>query len=178
MLQIRSRTRPCNVAQNGGSTSVCTSTGIERESCNTNQCREFQPIFYPDWIKFSLQVTFSQRLETARPYLALRRDLPAFSPSTSWESPTPAAPQSMETPHLGAPPRLMLTTTMSVVTGDTVMPPALSKVQKWYNSICEWVILAFHTQRLLSLLPREPVRLCDFNPWMQFQKKIFSSIKN
>ena len=130
MLQSRSRTRPCNVAQNGGSTSVCTTAGIERESCNTNQCREFQPIFYPDWIKFSLQVTFSQRLETARPYLALRRDLPAFSPSTSWESPTPAAPQSMETPHLGAPPRLMLTTTMSVVTGDTVMPPALSKVQK------------------------------------------------
>ena len=44
MLQTRSRTRPCNVAQNGGSTSVCTSTGIERESCNNNQCREFQPL--------------------------------------------------------------------------------------------------------------------------------------
>ena len=71
-----------------------------------------------------------QRLETALPYLALLRDLHAPSPSTSWESPTPAAPQSMETPHLGAPPRLMPTTTMSLVPGDTVMPPALFKVEK------------------------------------------------
>ena len=102
---------------------------------------------------------------------ALPRDLPVPSPSTSWESPTPAAPQSMETPHLGAPPKLMPTTTMSLVPGDTVMPPALFKVEKWYNYIGEWVILAFNTQRPLSLLPQEPVRLCELNPWMQFQKK-------
>ena len=54
MLQSRSRTRPCNVAQNGGSTSICTSAGTERESCNTNPCREFQPIFHPDWIFFAI----------------------------------------------------------------------------------------------------------------------------
>ena len=81
-------------------------------------------------IGFSLQFSLFQRLETALPYLALLRDLPVPSPSTSWESPTPAAPQSMETPHLGAPPRLMPTTTMSLVPGDTVMPPALFKVEK------------------------------------------------
>lgn len=81
-------------------------------------------------IGFSLRFSLFQRLETALPYLALLRDLPVFSPSTSWESPTPAAPQSMETPHLGAPPRLMPTTTMSLVPGDTVMPPALFKVEK------------------------------------------------
>jgi len=34
----RSRNRTCNVAENGGSTSVCTSPGTETESCNTDQC--------------------------------------------------------------------------------------------------------------------------------------------
>ena len=48
LLQRRSRTRPCNVAQNGGSTSVCTSTGIRTQSCNNNYCREFQLLFNPE----------------------------------------------------------------------------------------------------------------------------------
>merc|ERR1719153_790294 len=65
----------------------------------------------------------------APPLTALLRDLLVPSPSTSWESPTSAAPQLMETPHLGAPPRLMPTTTMSLelVPGDTAMPLALFK---------------------------------------------------
>merc|ERR1719193_2459422 len=65
----------------------------------------------------------------APPLTALLRDLPVPSPSTSWESFTSAAPQLMETPCLGVPPRLMPTTTMSLelVPGDTVMPLALFK---------------------------------------------------
>merc|ERR1719228_1122270 len=65
----------------------------------------------------------------ALPLTALLRDLPVPSPSTSWESFTSAAPQLMATPCLGALPRLMLTTTMSLelVPGDTVMPLALFK---------------------------------------------------
>ena len=65
----------------------------------------------------------------ASPMMALQRDLPASSPSTSGESPTSPVPPSMETP-LGVPPRLMLTTTMSLelVPGDTVMPVAPWKV--------------------------------------------------
>ena len=60
-----------------------------------------------------------------------------LSPSTSWESHTSAAPQLMETPGLGVPPRLTLTTTMSLalVPGGTVMPPALFKVQIRHNLI-------------------------------------------
>ena len=41
MIQTQSRTRPCNVAQCGGSTSICTSTGSTTQSCNNNCCREF-----------------------------------------------------------------------------------------------------------------------------------------
>merc|ERR1719234_1398633 len=65
----------------------------------------------------------------ARPYLALLRDLPASSPLPTWTSPTSAAPPSMETPHLGAPPRLIPTMFMSVelAPGDPAMPPALFK---------------------------------------------------
>merc|ERR1719391_1986643 len=65
----------------------------------------------------------------APPLKALLRDLPVPSPSTSWESHTLAAPQLMETPGLGVPPRLTLTTIMSLalVPGGTVMPPALFK---------------------------------------------------
>merc|ERR1712212_950711 len=60
---------------------------------------------------------------------ALLLDLPVPSPSTTWESSTPDAPPSMETPHHGVPPRLMPTTTTSLelVPGDTVMPLALFK---------------------------------------------------
>merc|ERR1719264_1921985 len=63
----------------------------------------------------------------ASPTTALQRDLPAPSPSTTWESSTPDVPPSMETSHPGVPPRLMPTTTMSpeLVPGDTAMPPAL-----------------------------------------------------
>merc|ERR1711935_1309101 len=61
--------------------------------------------------------------------MALQRDLPVPSPSTTWESSTPDVPPSMETPHPGVPPRLIPTTTMSLelVPGDTVMPLALFK---------------------------------------------------
>ena len=41
IIQTQSRTRGCRTAQNGGSTSVCTSTGSATRSCNTNGCREF-----------------------------------------------------------------------------------------------------------------------------------------
>ena len=71
------------------------------------------------------------------PLRALLWAPPVLSPSTSWESHTPAAPPSMETPHPGAQPRLMPTMIMSLalVPGGTVMPPALFKVQKQNNSI-------------------------------------------
>ena len=35
----RSRTRRCNVAQNGGSTSVCTGTVTETEKCTMKDCK-------------------------------------------------------------------------------------------------------------------------------------------
>ena len=41
MIQTQSRTRTCNVAQCGGSTSICTSTGSTTQSCNNNACGEF-----------------------------------------------------------------------------------------------------------------------------------------
>ena len=41
MIQTQSRTRTCNVAQCGGSTYICTSTGSSTQSCNNNCCREF-----------------------------------------------------------------------------------------------------------------------------------------
>ena len=43
IIQTQSRTRGCRTAQNGGSTSVCTSTGSATQSCNSNGCREFHP---------------------------------------------------------------------------------------------------------------------------------------
>ena len=78
-------------------------------------------------------------VQAASPMTALQPDLPAPSPSTTWESSTPDVPPSMETPHPGVPPRLMPTTTMSpeLVPGDTVMPLALFKVWKIHNSIGE-----------------------------------------
>merc|ERR1719458_799291 len=68
-------------------------------------------------------------VQAASPMMALRRDLPAPSPSTTWESSTPVAPPSTETPHHGVPPRLMPTTTTSpeLVPGDTAMPLALEE---------------------------------------------------
>merc|ERR1711902_45813 len=68
-------------------------------------------------------------VQAASPMTALLLDLPVPSPSTTWESSTPDAPPSMETPHHGVPPRLMPTTTTSLelVPGDTVMPLALFK---------------------------------------------------
>merc|ERR1711878_235142 len=59
-------------------------------------------------------------------YPVLLKDLLASSPSPSWASLTSDVPPSMETPHPGAQPRLMPTTTMLVesVPGDTVMPLA------------------------------------------------------
>ena len=38
--QARSRTRGCDQAQFGGSTSVCTTTGTETQACNTQCCRK------------------------------------------------------------------------------------------------------------------------------------------
>merc|ERR1719234_2081086 len=65
----------------------------------------------------------------ALPYPALLRGLPACSPSPTWTSLTSDVPPSMETPHLGAQPRLIPTMFMSVelAPGDTVMPLALFK---------------------------------------------------
>ena len=39
--QTQSRSRDCNVAQNGGSTAVCTSSETATRSCNNNACRKF-----------------------------------------------------------------------------------------------------------------------------------------
>merc|ERR1719288_213536 len=65
----------------------------------------------------------------ASPMMALLRDLLAPSPSTTWVSSTSDVRRSMETPHPGVPPKLMLMTTMSLelVPGDTVKPLALFK---------------------------------------------------
>merc|ERR1719239_1203873 len=61
-------------------------------------------------------------VKAASPTMAQLLDQPVLSPSTTWESPTTDVPPSMEIPLLGAPPRLMVTTTMLVelVPGDTV----------------------------------------------------------
>merc|ERR1719239_929725 len=61
-------------------------------------------------------------VKAASPTMAQLLDQPVLSPSTTWESPTTDVPPSMEIPLLGAPPRLMPTTTMLVelVPGDTV----------------------------------------------------------
>jgi hypothetical protein len=68
-------------------------------------------------------------VQAASPTMAQLLDLPVLSPSTTWESPTTDVPPSMEIPLLGAPPRLMVTTTMLVelVPGDTAMLLALTK---------------------------------------------------
>ena len=41
LCQRQSRSRACNVAQCGGSTSVCTSTQTKSRFCNTQICREY-----------------------------------------------------------------------------------------------------------------------------------------
>ena len=41
LCQRQSRSRACNVAQCGGSTSVCTSTQTTSRFCNTKICREY-----------------------------------------------------------------------------------------------------------------------------------------
>ena len=41
LSQTQSRSRDCNVAQNGGSTAVCTSSETATRSCSTNACRKF-----------------------------------------------------------------------------------------------------------------------------------------
>ena len=38
--QTQDRSRACNVAQNGGSTAICTSADTESQSCSTNGCRK------------------------------------------------------------------------------------------------------------------------------------------
>merc|ERR1719234_2987682 len=90
----------------------------------------------------------------ARPYLALLRDLPASSPSPTWTSLTSDVPPSMETPHLGAPPRLIPTMFMSVelAPGDTVMPLALFKRLLPPQQL---LLLPQLLQDLSSLLPLE-----------------------
>ena len=40
-VQLRYKSRGCNVAECGGSTTVCTSTQTTSESCNTGCCRKF-----------------------------------------------------------------------------------------------------------------------------------------
>merc|ERR1712055_370051 len=87
-------------------------------------------------------------------YPALPRDLPASSPSPSWESLTSAVPPSMETPLPGAQHRLMPTTTMSLESapGDTVMPPALFKRLLPPQQL---LLLPQPPQDLSSLLPLE-----------------------
>merc|ERR1712088_650988 len=91
---------------------------------------------------------------SALPMTALLRDLPAPSPSTTWEFSTSDAPPSMETPHPGVPPRLMPTTTMSpeLVPGDTAMPLALFKrpLLPQHLPLQPQLLLD-----LLSLLPQE-----------------------
>merc|ERR1712037_1034795 len=92
---------------------------------------------------------------SAPPHPALQLwDLPVFSPSTSWESPTSAVPPSMETPHPGVQHRPMPTTTMSpeLVPGDTVMPLALFKrpLPPQHLPLLPQLLLD-----LLSLLPQE-----------------------
>merc|ERR1719239_154227 len=68
-------------------------------------------------------------VQAASPTMAQLLDLPVLSRSTTWESSTTDVPPSMEIPLLGAPPRLMVTTTMLVelVPGDTVTLLALTK---------------------------------------------------
>merc|ERR1719234_2769292 len=90
----------------------------------------------------------------ALPYPALLRDLPVSSPSPTWTSLTSAAPPSMETPHLGAQPRLIPTMFMSVelAPGDTVMPPALFKR---LLPLQQLLLLPQLLQDLSSLLPLE-----------------------
>merc|ERR1712055_739433 len=92
--------------------------------------------------------------QCAVPHLALELVLLVSSHSTSGASPTPAAPPSMETPHPGAPPRLMPTTTMSpeLVPGDTAMPLALFKrpLPPQHPPLLPQLLLD-----LLSLLPQE-----------------------
>merc|ERR1719391_486072 len=93
----------------------------------------------------------------APPLKDLLRDLPVPSPSTSWECHTSAAPQLMETPGLGVPPRQTLTTTMSLalVHGDTVMHPALFKRPLPPQH------LHLQLQLLLVLLPLLPQELAS-----------------
>ena len=44
--QTRSRYRSCNLAQNGGSTSICTSYGSQTQPCNNRNCRKFNNTFH------------------------------------------------------------------------------------------------------------------------------------
>merc|ERR1719295_1529046 len=92
--------------------------------------------------------------------LDLQWALPVSSPSTTWESPTLAAPQSMETRHLGAPHRLTPTTTMSpeLVPGATVMLPALSKRPLPPQQLLQLPQLLLD---LLSLLLLEPASVAS-----------------
>ena len=75
---------------------------------------------------------FSQVLEAALPYLALQRDLPASSPSTSGAFRTLAAPQLLVTQHHGVPhrPTPMASTSLESMPGDTALPLALFKVRR------------------------------------------------
>merc|ERR1719239_572829 len=68
-------------------------------------------------------------VQAASPTMAQLLDLLVLSPSTTWESSTTDVPPSMEIPLLGAPHRLMPTTTMLVelVPGDIVTLLALTK---------------------------------------------------
>ena len=43
--QTQDRSRACNLAQNGGSTAICTSAETESQSCNTNGCRESTRVY-------------------------------------------------------------------------------------------------------------------------------------
>ena len=44
--QTRSRYRSCNLAQNGGSTSICTSYGSQTQPCINPNCRKFNNTFH------------------------------------------------------------------------------------------------------------------------------------
>ena len=76
-FQRRYKSRGCNVAECGGSTSVCTSTQTTSESCNTGCCRKFYDQtkqnrhFWTDiwrWLKkkkfFSLKYLIQSKLWT------------------------------------------------------------------------------------------------------------------
>ena len=51
--QTQTRSRRCNVAQNGGITSACSSSASENRPCNTQNCRKFHHTYH-DKIIFKL----------------------------------------------------------------------------------------------------------------------------